>query len=78
VVWVMALACLIGPHLLLVAAQVPTIEELGSRWQPVRMCRPLAAAPLVRKILLLIYIHVLRFSLSNEQPTLNQIVLTHG
>ena len=27
-------------------AQVPTIEELSSTWQPVRMCRPHSSAPL--------------------------------
>jgi hypothetical protein len=40
------LVCL-GPHLVpLAVAQVPAVEELASLWQPVRMCRPLAAAPL--------------------------------
>eukprot|EP01043_Picozoa_sp_COSAG02_P020711 COSAG02_NODE_1027_length_15115_cov_118.186867_8_plen_495_part_00 len=38
----MAMACLVEPHLLLVAAQVPTIEELSSTWQLVRICRPAA------------------------------------
>eukprot|EP01052_Picozoa_sp_SAG31_P056331 SAG31_NODE_16069_length_724_cov_1.464000_1_plen_166_part_10 len=42
-----AAVCLLVPRPpALVTAQVPAIEELGSLWQPVRMCRPLAAAPL--------------------------------